>query len=274
MSAPEDRRSVDRYFDEDVGYWSDIYEDHGLDAQIYRRRRNRVVRRIEELNLPAQTATLEVGCGAGSLAISLAKRGLDVTATDSSGQMLLQATEAAADHGAAITFLRADTQLLPFEDSSFDLVVAIGVIPWVALPEIAIREMGRVLRPSGHVVLTSDNLGRMNVVLDPRKTPAFGAFRKAIGRRLRAAGLARPAPEVSAAMFRRHRVIAWLLDAGLEISSSETIGFGPLTLFDRHVLSGTASIRLDEALQRLADRGTKPIAGAGAHQLVVARKGD
>jgi hypothetical protein len=75
-------------------------------------------------------------------------------------------------------------------------------------------------------------------------------------------------------MFRRHRVIAWLLDAGLEISSSETIGFGPLTLFDRHVLSGTASIRLDEALQRLADRGTKPIAGAGAHQLVVARKGD
>ncbi|MFN2594630.1 MAG: class I SAM-dependent methyltransferase [Actinomycetota bacterium] len=272
MTSPEERRAVDRFFDNDARYWRDVYGTDGLDAQIYKRRHERVVRRVEELNLPSGAAALEVGCGAGKLAISLAQRGFDLTATDSSAEMLRAASQRAVAEHLSLRLARTDAHSLPFEDRSFDLVTAIGVVPWVADPQGAINEMARILKPGGSLVMTSDNLGRMNVVLDPRKTPVLGSIRKGIGRRLRAAGLASEPPEVAVSMYRRRDVLGWLTAAGLTVATDETIGFGPLTFLDRHVLSEKRSIRLDERLQTLADRGVAGIAAAGAHQLVVARK--
>lgn len=272
MTRPRDRRDVERFFDADVAYWSGVYASPGLDGQIYRRRHQRIVRRIEEINLASGARVLEVGCGAGMLAVALAHRGFDVTATDSSAEMLQAAGEAAARDDVHIGFVRADALALPVPADTFELVAAVGVLPWVSSPRRALAEIARVLKPGGAAVLTSDNLGRLNVALDPRKTPSLGRIRKAVGRRLRSAGLASDAPAVAVSMYRYEDVLTWVTEAGLANVSSETLGFGPVTFFDRRVLGEQASLRLDSKLQDLADRGVAPFARAGAHQLIVARK--
>src|SRR5205823_475970 len=61
-----------------------------------------------------------------------------------------------------------DIYSLAFEEDSFDLVVAIGTIPWLTQPQLAIREMARVTRPGGHIILTANNRAALNKFLDPR----------------------------------------------------------------------------------------------------------
>ena len=49
--------------------------------------------------------------------------------------------------------LLADAHRLPFEDASFDLVLATAVLEHCYLPHLAMREAARVLRPGGHVLM-------------------------------------------------------------------------------------------------------------------------
>ena len=73
--------------------------------------------------------------------------------------MVEQARQHAAESGVieSLSLDVGDVYALTFEDSSFVLVIAIGVIPWLARPELAMQEMARVTRAGGHVILTADN---------------------------------------------------------------------------------------------------------------------
>jgi SAM-dependent methyltransferase len=102
---------------------------------------------------------LEVGCGAGELAERIARElGADVTAVDSSERMV----ELTAGRG--IDARVADVQALPFDDGSFDCVVAGWVLYHVPDRARAIAECGRVLAPGGRFVagtMADDNLGEL-----------------------------------------------------------------------------------------------------------------
>ena len=65
----------------------------------------------------------------------------------------------------------ADVHALPFQAHTFDLVVAIGVIPWLHSERVALQEMQRVLKPGGYLLVTADNNARLNRILDPRSSP-------------------------------------------------------------------------------------------------------
>jgi SAM-dependent methyltransferase len=59
----------------------------------------------------------------------------------------------------------------PFPESSFALVVALGVLPWVPALGEPLGEMMRVLRPGGHLIVTVDCLWQLRAALDPLRTP-------------------------------------------------------------------------------------------------------
>lgn len=99
-----------------------------------------------ELLPPPGRRTLDLGCGEGRVGAELARRGHTVVGVDSSQAMVAMARER---HEALV----ADAGDLPFEDGSFDLVVAYMSVMNLDDPEAGIRETARVLEPGGRLCL-------------------------------------------------------------------------------------------------------------------------
>ncbi len=116
---------------------------------------------FELIGPPASLRILEVGCGDGALATALAGRGADVTGVDVDPRMLRAARARAEAMGLALVFVEADIRALPLLDASFDVVVAVTVLCFVPDTQRAVREMARVLRPGGRMVI--GELGRWNL---------------------------------------------------------------------------------------------------------------
>ena len=103
---------------------------------------------------------LDIGCGDGALACEFAARGAHVIGVDADLDMLETARRRAVDSCADAEFTGGRAEHLPFPDGSIDVVVAVTVLCFVADAEAAVREMSRVLRPGGRLVI--GELGRWN----------------------------------------------------------------------------------------------------------------
>jgi ubiquinone/menaquinone biosynthesis C-methylase UbiE len=101
---------------------------------------------------------LDVGCGTGYLAISLAaqRRARTVHATDISAGMLARTVDNARAAGVRLRPVRATAAALPYEDGAFDSVVSRGVLHHLHDPVAALTEWRRVVRPGGTVVVLSE----------------------------------------------------------------------------------------------------------------------
>ena len=99
---------------------------------------------------------LDVGCGVGIGPAYIARtHGCRVVGVDRSPRMIDWAGRQAHTSGVEgrVTLLVADVLELPFEDDTFDVVIAESVIAFVADKERAIAEMIRVTKPGGYVGL-------------------------------------------------------------------------------------------------------------------------
>lgn len=96
---------------------------------------------------------LDVGCGTGFFALQLAGLGHRVVGVDVAEAMLSRAREKALAAGLTVDFRLADTERLPLDDDSFDLVIERHVIWTLPDPPRALAEWARVLRPGGQLVL-------------------------------------------------------------------------------------------------------------------------
>jgi phosphatidylethanolamine/phosphatidyl-N-methylethanolamine N-methyltransferase len=95
---------------------------------------------------------LEAGSGTG-INIAFYPPGARVTATDLSGTMMQRARERAREQKVDVTFEEADLCNLPFADNTFDSAVATFVFCSVPDPVTCLREMGRVTKPGGRILL-------------------------------------------------------------------------------------------------------------------------
>lgn len=140
------------------------------------------------------TRILEIGVGTG-LNLDLYPQGSLVTGIDLSQPMLERARERAARLGIDARLLQMDATDLRFEDASFDVVYAPYVLSVVPDPVGVFREMWRVCRPGGRVIVLNHfrslrpQLARLERWLTP-KTLHIG-FRADLNRAalLRAVGL-------------------------------------------------------------------------------------
>ena len=100
-------------------------------------------------------AVLDAGCGDGTYGLAAAKRGGRVTAVDLSGAMLDAAGARALRSGVELDLVEADVRALPLADATFDLAVAVTVLCFMSDADArrTVRELARVLRPGGRLVL-------------------------------------------------------------------------------------------------------------------------
>lgn len=98
-----------------------------------------------------RTRLLDAGCGAGLLALLARFRGAEVSALDASSALAAIARERLP--GADVR--EGDIEALPFEDAGFDVVTAVNSVFYAADIAGAMRELVRVARPGGRVVVTA-----------------------------------------------------------------------------------------------------------------------
>ena len=99
--------------------------------------------------------TLEVGCGIGTLMGDMLERGYHARAIDRSPQMVAATRRELRRRGLPVeadTVRQASVQALPFAEASFDTVVSTFPTDYIADP-VALREIARVLRPGGRLVI-------------------------------------------------------------------------------------------------------------------------
>jgi SAM-dependent methyltransferase len=95
---------------------------------------------------------LEVGAGTGAASSSVAARGAEVVALDSSAESVTLIQRTWGHQFPNLTPLRAEALALPFADSSFDLVFHDGVLEHFPDPDPFLRENWRVIKPGGILV--------------------------------------------------------------------------------------------------------------------------
>ena len=93
---------------------------------------------------------LDLGCGTGIAASLAAARGARACGVDFSPAML----QAARQRYPTLDFREADANALPYEDESFDLVIANFCVNHLAFPLDALAEVRRVLKPGGRFAFT------------------------------------------------------------------------------------------------------------------------
>jgi ubiquinone/menaquinone biosynthesis C-methylase UbiE len=96
---------------------------------------------------------LDGGCGEGYLSRDLAKRGATACGIDTSGALVAAAEQECERLGLRIKYQVASLEAIPYNEKQFDLVVCNHVISDVANPEAALKEIGRVTKPGGKLVL-------------------------------------------------------------------------------------------------------------------------
>jgi ubiquinone/menaquinone biosynthesis C-methylase UbiE len=141
-----------------------------------------LVAEMTRTHVPWGGSILDVGCGAALVADKLGDLPLTYVGLDYGGHHI----EFAADKlrsGPPLTirrmFVRGDGEHLPFRDAQFDVVVMSEVIEHLMRPELAVWEIARVLKPSGVLVLTTNNASEMPL-RSPLSDP-FSWLEKALG---------------------------------------------------------------------------------------------
>jgi len=96
---------------------------------------------------------VDVGCGAGRIAVPIAASGLTVTGLDLEPEMLRAGKERAAALGEDVTWIEGDATDLPFDDDTFDGVMITSVLHLLVEWKRALREAARVLKPGGLFII-------------------------------------------------------------------------------------------------------------------------
>jgi ubiquinone/menaquinone biosynthesis C-methylase UbiE len=121
------------------------------------------------LESPDNAKILELGCGHGLLWRENASRipaGWDVTLSDLSPGMLDAAWRNLVVTGRTFKFKEIDAQAIPYENETFDAVIANHMLYHVPDRPKAIAEIKRVLKPGGHLVATTLGKSHMKEMSD------------------------------------------------------------------------------------------------------------
>ncbi len=109
-------------------------------------------KRREKLLSQARGSVLEVGVGTGKN-LPHYPRGVEIVGVDVSSQMLARARDRAGFLPVDAELVEADVQDLPYDGDTFDTAVGTCVFCSVAVPVQGLRELGRVVRPDGRILL-------------------------------------------------------------------------------------------------------------------------
>lgn len=209
--------------------------NHILSLNIDKGWRRMAVKEIADKDSPVKV--LDVACGTGDFTIEIAKKvsaGSEVIGVDISEGMMEIGKEKMLKAGVTAEMTVADCEALPYDQNTFDrIAVGFGVRNFEHL-DLGLREMGRVLKPDGKLVilelsLPSNRLVRGCYMLYFQKIlPMVGGFisgDRGAYEYLRTSVLRFPAPD---------KFIEMLKSAGFEQVEHRPLTFGICRMYICH----------------------------------------
>ncbi len=134
----------------DKQFWDSQAKTYDKVVKLLTRNQYKAMYKCIKEPLTKDMQVLEVATGTGLVAREIADRVKSIEATDFSEEMI--ATAKRTKHASNIKFSCADMFDLPFEDNTFDTVIASNVLHIIPKPEKAMQEIRRVLKPEGLLI--------------------------------------------------------------------------------------------------------------------------
>jgi ubiquinone/menaquinone biosynthesis C-methylase UbiE len=185
------KQRAEEYFDaHSQDYSSEHYKGTRRGAKWARH--NALLKAIQELQIPGHAKILDLGCGPGFLSRDLCKAGYTGAGLDASRTMIDSCEQDAAAEKIPPSqwqFIAGDAEDLPFADGNFDVIVAAGLIEYMPSDAGILREICRVLKPGGWLMINVTNRRGYTVCLSSislriRRLPGVLAIASAIRRML------------------------------------------------------------------------------------------
>ena len=139
-----------RQFDSRAADYASWYEGQTFSAHAFRRRRELA---LEMLRSEPPGKVLDIGCGPGVLVRDLLEIGHEVWGVDVAPEMIAQCLSSFGGENRA-HFATGKVENLDFTAAAFDAITCLGVVEYLDDDEAALRELHRVLKPGGLVVIT------------------------------------------------------------------------------------------------------------------------
>jgi 2-polyprenyl-6-hydroxyphenyl methylase/3-demethylubiquinone-9 3-methyltransferase len=159
---------------------------------------------------------VDVGCGGGILAESMAQRGAEVTGVDAAGALLTVARLHLAESGAQVDYVHsAPEEFAQAHPGEFDVVTCLEMLEHVPDPAATVAACARLVKPGGHVFFSTINRGPKSYAyavlgaeyilgLLPRGTHDYARF------------------------IRPSELAAWARAADLDLAEINGMGFNPV----------------------------------------------
>ncbi len=167
-----------------------------------------------------------------------------------------------------------DAHALSAADKTYDLVIALGVIPWLHFGDKGRRQSLIACSSStGYLLITADNNARFNRLMDPISCPLWKPLRfvtkwvlhQTLARKKIPAGF----------QPKRHypRQVAKMINAAqLKQIKAASIGFGVVTVAGKQIIPHSLSVAIHHQFQKLSNAGIFPFSKTGLHYMVLSRK--
>lgn len=136
-----------------MNFWDKIAGVYDIAEAFNGKVYNKLTRAVAKLT-PEGSRVLDCAAGTGNLSLAAAEKAESVICTDSSEKMLKTAEKKASARGISnIRFEIRDIYRLRDEDESFDTVIAGNVLHLLPDPERAVKELYRVTKKGGRLLL-------------------------------------------------------------------------------------------------------------------------
>lgn len=110
---------------------------------------------VQQARISGNDDVVDIACGTGNAALLAAARGARALGVDGAARLLQIARDRAQAQGLVLELREGDLLALPVDDAAADAVLSVFGVIFAQDPGAALREVRRVVRPSGRVLISA-----------------------------------------------------------------------------------------------------------------------